>query len=76
MVNAYVAVITGGGASADVTSAIRELPGVEAAHVVAGEFDVIAEVEAGDVRELQKVVTGGIHDIEGVGTTRTYVQLD
>ncbi|WP_135828532.1 Lrp/AsnC family transcriptional regulator [Halorussus halobius] len=76
MVNAYVTVITGSGASADVASAIRELSGVEAAHVVAGDFDVIAEVSVENVRELQAVVTGGIHAIEGVGTTRTYVQLD
>lgn len=76
MVRAYVAIITGSGSSEDAIAAIRELSGVTDAHVVAGDFDVIAEIEGEDVRDLQRTVTAGIHDIEGVGTTRTYVQLD
>jgi len=76
MVHAYAAIITGTGASEDVTAALRELPGVTEAHVVAGDFDVIAEIEGETVRDLQKIVTGGIHEIEDVGTTRTYIQMD
>lgn len=76
MVRAYVAIITGSGSAEDVIAAVRELSGVTAAHVVAGDFDVIAEIEGEGVRDLQRTVTGGIHDIESVGTTRTYVQLD
>jgi DNA-binding Lrp family transcriptional regulator len=76
MVRAYAAIITGAGASEEVTTALRELPGVTEAHVVAGDFDVIAEIEGETVRDLQKVVTAGIHGIEDVGTTRTYIQMD
>lgn len=76
MVRAYVTVITGGGVSGEVAEAIREIAGVEGAHVVAGDFDVVAEIEGEDVLDLQKIVTAGIHDIEGVGTTRTYIQMD
>jgi len=76
MVRAYVAVITGSGASADAAAEIRELSGVTDAHVVAGDFDVIVEVEGETVRDLQRVVTGGIHAADGVGTTRTYIQMD
>lgn len=76
MVRAYVAVITGGGASGDVVEAIREIEGVEEAHVVAGDFDVVAEIEAEDVLDLQRIVTAGIHGIEDVETTRTYIQMD
>ncbi|WP_135853890.1 Lrp/AsnC ligand binding domain-containing protein [Halorussus salinus] len=76
MVRAYVAIITGTGASEDVTAALRELSGVTEAHVVAGDFDVIAEIEGETVRDLQRVVTAGVHEIEDVGTTRTYIQMD
>ena len=76
MVRAYVAVITGGGASGEVVEAVREIAGVEEAHVVAGDFDVIAEISGEDVLDLQKTVTAGIHEVEGVGTTRTYIQMD
>lgn len=76
MVRAYTAVITGTGASERVAADVRELPGAVEAHVVSGDFDVVAEIEGETVRDLQRTVTGGIHELEGVGTTRTYVQLD
>lgn len=76
MVRAYVAAITGSGAAEDAVAAVRDLPGVTEAHVVSGDFDLIAEVEGESVRDLQRTVTGGIHGVDGVGTTRTYVQLD
>jgi len=76
MVRAYVTVITGSGASDDAVAAIRELPGVAEAHVVSGDFDVVAEIEGESVRDLQRTLTDGIHGAEGIGTTRTYVQLD
>ena len=76
MVRAYTAIITGSGASEDAVSAIRDLPGVTEAHVVAGDFDVVAEIEGETVRDLQRIVTGGIHEVDSVGTTRTYIQMD
>jgi DNA-binding Lrp family transcriptional regulator len=76
MVSAYVAIIIGEGAADDAVAAIRDLPGVTEAYVVSGGFDVIAEIEGETVRDLQTVVTGGIHELAEVGTTRTYVQLD
>ncbi|UPV75046.1 Lrp/AsnC ligand binding domain-containing protein [Halorussus limi] len=76
MVRAYTAIITGTGASEDVVGEIRDLSGVTEAHIVAGDFDVIAEIEAETVRDLQKIVTAGIHEVESVGTTRTYIQMD
>ena len=76
MVRAYVTIITGTGASEDAVAEIRDLSEVREAHVVTGEFDIVAEIESETVQDLQKVVTAGIHEVEGVGTTRTYIQLD
>ncbi|WP_266078234.1 Lrp/AsnC ligand binding domain-containing protein [Haladaptatus caseinilyticus] len=76
MIRAYTAIITGSGMSSDVVEAIRELQTVTEAHIVAGDFDIIAEIEADDQYEIQKTVTSGIGSIPGVGRTRTYVLLD
>lgn len=76
MIRAYIAVITAGGASNAVLDAIRELPSVTDSHVVAGDFDIVAEIEGETVHDLQTTLTKEIHGIDGVGTTRTYVQLD
>ncbi|WP_458205735.1 Lrp/AsnC family transcriptional regulator [Haladaptatus sp. NG-SE-30] len=76
MIRAYTTVITHAGASEEVVEAIRELPNVTDAHIVAGEFDVIAEIEADDVYGVQETVSSEIGSMEGVGRTRTYVQLD
>jgi DNA-binding Lrp family transcriptional regulator len=76
MVRAYVAILIGEGAAEAVVEAIRDLSGVSEVHIVAGDFDAIAEVEAETVRDLQREVTNGIHELADVGTTRTYVQLD
>ena len=75
MVHAYVTVITATGSSPDVVSRIRELDGVTEAHIVAGERDIIAELDVETMPELMRAVTEGIREIEDVGTTRTYVSL-
>ena len=76
MVHAYTAIIIGEGAADEALAAIRDLSAVTEAHVVTGDFDVIAEIESDTVRDLQRVVTAGIHELPDVGTTRTYIQLD
>ncbi|WP_433624976.1 Lrp/AsnC ligand binding domain-containing protein [Halomicrococcus sp. NG-SE-24] len=76
MIHAYTTVITGGGTSQTVAERVRELPNVTEAHVVAGDFDVIAEIEADDIHGIQETVTSGIRSLEEVGTTRTYLRLD
>ena len=76
MIHAYVACITASGASNSVLDAVRDLPAVTEAHVVAGDFDVVVEIEGETVHDLQTTLTRDVHGIDGVGTTRTYIQLD
>jgi DNA-binding Lrp family transcriptional regulator len=76
MIRAYVTTITGTGASVEAVDAIRALSGVTDPHVVSGDFDIVAEIEGQTVRDLQKIVTAEVHEVEGVGTTRTYIQMD
>ncbi|MFB6281210.1 MAG: Lrp/AsnC family transcriptional regulator [Haloferacaceae archaeon] len=75
MVRAFVMVKTAAGASARVVAAIRDDERVREAHVVAGEYDVIVEVEAGEVYEVLGTVSDGIRSLDGVADTRTYIAM-
>jgi DNA-binding Lrp family transcriptional regulator len=49
--------------------------GVRSVARVTGPYDVIAELEAGDIDALSELVTGEIHPITGVVRTITCVCL-
>lgn len=76
MIKAYTLIDTAAGTSEAACEAIRAIEGVTEAHVVAGDFDVIVELEGDRPHDLLRTVTSRIRPLEGVGTTRTYVWLD
>ncbi|MFB6114482.1 MAG: Lrp/AsnC family transcriptional regulator [Halodesulfurarchaeum sp.] len=76
MPNAYLAVHTAAGTSPDILARITDIDEVVEAHVVAGNYDLIVELEAESTDQLLPVVTREIQGIDGVGSTRTYVVLD
>lgn len=76
MVDAFVMVKTGAGRSESVVSAIRELEGVSEAHVVAGEYDVIVEVDVPEVYDVLKTASSEIQSVDGVTETKTYIALN
>ncbi|MFB6353416.1 MAG: Lrp/AsnC ligand binding domain-containing protein [Halobacteriales archaeon] len=76
MVRAVVLAKTEAGQSEDAVAAVREVDGVTEAHVVAGEFDVIAEVEAEEVYDVLHTASSGIQGLAGVLDTKTYIALD
>jgi DNA-binding Lrp family transcriptional regulator len=75
MVRAFVMVKTEAGESGGLVDAIRDDGQVREAHVVAGEYDVIAEVEAEEVYEVLQAVADGIRSLDGVVDTRTYIAM-
>jgi DNA-binding Lrp family transcriptional regulator len=75
MVHAVVMVETGAAKSTEILDDITALDGVLEAHVVAGDFDVIVEVEADEVYEVLETASTQIQGIDGVSDTRTYVSL-
>lgn len=75
MVEAYVTIQTGAGTSQRVVEQLRTLDNVRKAHIVAGDVDVIAEVEADTEQSLLQLLSEEIHQIEGVGHTRTCIVL-
>ncbi|SDQ96009.1 Lrp/AsnC ligand binding domain-containing protein [Natronobacterium texcoconense] len=75
MVEAYLLITTASGTARDVLSDVREVEAVGRANVIAGEFDLIATVEADETQELLTLVTDEIQSIEAVGRTRTCIVL-
>lgn len=86
MTYAYVGVHTAPGTAADVRDSIARLGEVSEAHVVAGDFDIIVELEVGgasrldygdspETETLLYILTNDIQNIQGVTSTRTYVVI-
>lgn len=76
MPNAYLAIHASAGTSLDVLAKLNDIEAVSEAHVVAGNYDIIAELVASSTGDLLPVVTREIQGIEGIGATRTYIVLD
>lgn len=77
MIKAYMLVQTEVGASAQVTRAIREIPGVVTAEDVAGPYDVIVEAQAPTVQSLGRDVISKVQAVPRITrtTTCTVVEL-
>ncbi|NUB89914.1 Lrp/AsnC ligand binding domain-containing protein [Haloterrigena sp. SYSU A558-1] len=76
MSHAFVMIDVATGMSEAVCESVREVDGVVEAHVVAGDFDVVVELEGERPHDLLSTVTSAVRPLEDVGTTRTYVCLD
>ena len=75
MVRAFVMVKTGVAASESLLGMIGDLEPVTGAHIVAGEYDLIAELEAEEVHDALRTPASGIQSFDGVLETKTYVAL-
>ncbi|WP_290818726.1 Lrp/AsnC family transcriptional regulator [Halovivax sp.] len=76
MVHAFIMVKTTAGKSEGLLDAIRDVESVTDAHIVAGNFDIIAEVDAPEVYDVLKAVSAGIQSHDGVTDTKTYIAMD
>ncbi|WP_265110150.1 Lrp/AsnC family transcriptional regulator [Halosolutus halophilus] len=76
MVHAFIMVKTAAGKSEGLLASIRGLEMVTDAHIVAGNYDIITEVDAEQVYDVLKVVSSNIQSLEGVTDTKTYIAMD
>jgi len=76
MVHAFIMVKTGPGESEGLIDTIRDLDGVAEAHIVAGAYDIIAEVSADEVYDVLHTSSSGIQGFAGVTDTKTYISMD
>ena len=70
---AFILIETQVGRTRHVLEAIRRVAGVKEADIVTGTFDIIAQIEAPDIRSMADVVTGQIQSVRGVVRTITCV---
>jgi len=75
MVHAYVFVKTAAGSVDSVVDGIRAAGEVVEAHVVAGEHDVVAEVDADSVYQVFDAVAAEVGGLDAVTDTTTYVAI-
>jgi len=52
---------------------IRTIKNVKEAHIVLGNYDAIAEVEAKDVQDLERVYFNEIDKLLGITNSRLYI---
>jgi len=76
MVRAFIMVKTAAGKSTDLQNQVREMDAVLDANVVAGQYDIIVEAEAGEVYDLIHTVATEVTELDGVVDTRTYICLE
>lgn len=80
MVRAYVLIKVGAGEYFGVEKTIKEkiakMPGVIKVDSIFGRFDIIAEVEAEEPRELSLLVTDRIKSIPSIVSTETLICHD
>jgi DNA-binding Lrp family transcriptional regulator len=76
MVHAFVMVKTEAGEGERLLDAIREVVSVSEAHIVAGNYDIIAEMDTDEVYDVLKSVSGDLQGLQGVMDTKTYISMD
>lgn len=76
MVHAFVMVKTGPGKSEAMVEAAREVEAVAEAHIVAGDYDLVVEVETEEVYEVLHAASTELQGLDGIENTKTYISLD
>lgn len=76
MVTAYIMVKAQTSEADRLREDIQSLAGIETAHIVAGDVDLIAKAVVDSPADVKTIAADGIQAIEGVESTRTYVAMD
>ncbi|MGQ3411910.1 Lrp/AsnC family transcriptional regulator [Natrinema versiforme] len=75
MVHAFIMVKTAAGKSEGLLAEIDGLESVADAHIVAGNYDIIAEVDAPEVYDVLQTVSSSMQGLSGVTETKTYIAM-
>ncbi len=74
-VKAYVLIVTDPGQTTQVLAAIRRIEAVKNAHEVIGPYDIIVEIEVGDLAEIPPILGAGIRRLEGIVSTTSLMTI-
>lgn len=76
MVHGFTMVKSAVGKFEAFVTGIQDFEPVEDAYIVAGNYDIIVEIEADEVYDVLRLVSSDIQGIKGVTDTKTYIALD
>ena len=68
---AIVYIRTDPGKALKLLEEVKKVPGVKVAFATAGRFDIVARIEAADLKALGEAVVGKIQGISGIRYTET-----
>ncbi|ERG98575.1 MAG: transcriptional regulator [Haloquadratum sp. J07HQX50] len=75
MVHAFVMIKTSATDIEPLQNTIENVGPVTQAHIVAGDYDVIAQADADTVYNILDAAASGIRSIDGVVDTKTYIAI-
>ena len=75
MVHAFIMVKTAAGKSEGLLAEIDGLESVTDAHIVAGNYDIIAEIDAPEVYDVLQTASSKLQQLNGVTDTKTYIGM-
>jgi len=70
---AYIQIAVESGKDVSVHGALKKIPQVTDAHIVFGDWDVVALLEIANPEELGQLIVGKVRSIPGVKLTKTLV---
>lgn len=76
MVTAYVMIKANTGEADRLRDSVEEIEGVESAHIVAGDVDIIAKLDVDSPARVKEIAADGVQGISGVEDTQTYIAMD
>jgi len=76
MVKAYVMVKAHTGEADRLKEEIERIEGVQRAHIVAGDVDLIVVADVETPAAVKDIAAAEIQSIDGVGSTQTYIAMD
>ena len=76
MVSAFIMIKTAAGKSDDLLADVQASEGITEAHIVAGQYDIIAEATGSEVYDVMQSVATRVRDLDGISDTRTYICLE
>lgn len=68
---AFVLIETAVGKTKEVVNTLSKMKGVKSVNTVTGPYDIIMLIEAENLNDIGDLITGKIHDIEGISRTVT-----
>ena len=68
---AFVLIETAVGRTKEVVNILSNLKGIKSVNTVTGPYDIIAMIEADNLNDIGDLITGKIHEIDGISRTVT-----